>query len=391
MITKKEKEIINSSGSCCNTSQLGIVNQDFSKRITALRFICAVFVVFIHNNLNAEIHFAGKNIIVEMPVWMQIIHNTFVYYWGDIAVPTFFIISGYLFFVKQKTFKIIIKSKYKGIILPYILWTLLAILLFYIAQNFEFSKPYFSQPENIIRTWKTSDYFHAFWAWNTSDGNDSLHTPFVTQFWYVRDLIVMMCISPLIKFCAQKYPITLLIFVTVLNSAEILSITKIEYGFTTALFYFTLGYYAVNNISKSIQFLDSIKWNDFIIAYCFSFSITVYSSLNSLSGCEFICWFNRLFTICLAFKVAGATTKNKKIYDILSYLSSFSFWIFAAHLPLVLTVIKKISIKVIPLHGCWILVIFFGSVIICVVLLMLLGIVLKKYLPRLYSLFNGGR
>lgn len=204
--TETNRNIDASSNRIINTPLLAIINPEFSKRITALRFICAVFVVFIHNNLNAGIHFAGKNVIVDMPIWMQVIHNTFVYYWGDIAVPTFFIISGYLFFSKTKSFRTTIKSKSQGIILPYILWSLLAIFLFYIAQSFEFSKPYFAQPENIIRTWQTSDYFRAFWARDTSVGNDSLHTPFVTQFWYVRDLIIMMCVSPLIKFCASKFP-----------------------------------------------------------------------------------------------------------------------------------------------------------------------------------------
>lgn len=182
-----------------------------------------------------------------------------------------------------------------------------------------------------------------------------------------------------------------LILVTVLNSAEIFGITKIEYGFTTALFYFTLGYYAINYIGTVIKFIDSIKWRDFLIAYCCSFSLTVYESLNSLTGSEFFFWFNRLFTICLAFKVAGTATKNQKIYDKLSFLSGFSFWIFAAHLPFVLPVIRKLGINIIPVHGFWILIHFFGVVFVCVVLLLLLGIALKKYLPKVYSLFNGGR
>lgn len=325
---------------------VGTIDPEFSKRITALRFVMAVFVVFIHNKLSNTIHFADGDLVVDMPLGIRIIHDTFSNYWGSIAVPTFFIISGYLFFAKPKPIAVTLRSKFKGIFIPYLLWIVLAILLFYIAQSFEFSKPYFAQPENIIRTWHTSDFFRAFWAWDTSVGNNSLHAPFVSQFWYVRDLIIMMCVSPLIKFCASKFPTSWLFFVTILHSAEIFSITKIEYGFTTALFYFTLGYYAMNYIGIVIKFIDSIKWRDFIIAYCCSFSLTVYTSLNSLTGSEFFFWFNRLFTICLAFKVAGTATKNQKIYDKLSFLSELSFWVFAAHLPFVLPVIRKLSINV---------------------------------------------
>ena len=367
------------------------IDPEFSKRITALRFVLAVFVVFIHNNVEA-IHFADGDVIVETPMWIKIIRDTFVHYWGGIAVPTFFIISGYLFFAKPKSLGATIKSKFKGIFVPYVLWTLLAIVLFYLAQSIEFSKPFFAQPENIIRNWSINDFFKSFWAWETAVNTEgTLHPPFVTPFWYVRDLMIMMLISPLIKFCAIKFPTAWLIFVTVLNSAEILGVTHIEYGFTRSLFYFSLGYYAVNNIGKVIYSLDSINWRDFLVAYAFSFALTVYASMNSLKGGDFFVWFNRLFTICLAVKVAGVAVKNQKLFDKLSYLSGYSFCVFAAHLPFVLTVMKKLSVKIIPMHGAWILVQFFGVVILCVGILLIFGIALKKWLPKVYVLFNGGR
>ena len=374
------------------SSQNGIIDPDFSKRITALRFALAVFVVFIHNSLANTIHFADGDVIIEMPIWIQIIHDIVNRYWGGIAVPTFFIISGYLFFAKPKRLISTIKSKFKGIIIPYILWTALSILLYYIAQSFEFSKPYFAQPENIVRNWNISDYFKSLWAWDTAVETDpALHSPFVVPFWYVRDLIIVMLLAPIISFFAKKFPIGWLFFVTALNAAEILHITNIQYGFTKALFYFSLGFYAVKSINKIIVFLDSIKWRDFILAYLISLVLTIYSSMNNLTGSDFVSWFNLLFTICLAVKIAGVVNKNEKIFEKLTYLSGYSFWIFAAHLPFVLTVIKKLSVKIIPMHGIWILVQYFGVVIFCVSLLLITGIVLKKFFPKIFALFNGGR
>lgn len=375
-----------------NQQSIESINPDFSKRITALRFALSVFVVFIHNSMTKTIHFADENIHLEIPLWIRIINDTFSGYWGGIAVPTFFIISGYLFFAKPKPVAVTLKSKFKGIIIPYILWTALAILMFYIAQSFSFSKPYFTQSENIIRNWDISDYFRALWSRDIQGIDDhGLNSPFVNQFWYVRDLIIMMLASPLILFLAGKYPIGFLTFVTTLNTAETLHITDIQYGLTRALFYFTLGFYAVNHIGIFIKKLDSIKWRDFIIAYLFSYSITIYSTMNSLSGSSFVGWVNQLFTICFAIKIAGIICKNNKIFEILSSLSNYSFWIFAAHLPFVLPVMRKLCVKLIPMYGIWILVYFFGVVILCVGFLLIMGIAVKKYLPKVYALLNGGR
>lgn len=376
----------------CDRISLNPINSELSKRITVLRFVLSVFVVFIHNNMTKTINFADGNIHLEIPFWIRIINDTFSGYWGGIAVPTFFIISGYLFFAKPKPLGVTLKSKFKGIILPYILWTVLAILMFFIAQSFSFAKPYFTQSDNIISNWELSDYFSALWSRDIKGIDDhGLNSPFVNQFWYIRDLLIMMLASPLIKYLAGKYPVAFITLVTVLNAAETLHITDIQYGITQALFYFTLGFYAVKHIVKIMEILDSIKWGDFIIAYLFSYVLTIYTTMNSLPGSSFIVWFNQLITICLIIKIAGIVCKKNKVYEKLSYLSGFSFWIFAAHLPFVLPVMRKICVKIIPMHGIWILVYFFGVVVLCIGCLLIVGILFRKYIPKFYALLNGGR
>jgi surface polysaccharide O-acyltransferase-like enzyme len=166
-----------------------LINADFSKRITVLRFPLAVLVVFIHNYPS---ELAWKEI--DIPAYVEIIRSTIRDFWGLLAVPTFFLISGYLFFAKPKPFNVIVKSKFRGIVVPYILWTVIAILIFFLLQSFSLSKPYFSsKPELIIENWNTTDYLSAFWAFGHND------SPFIGPFWYLRNLIILMIISPLIK------------------------------------------------------------------------------------------------------------------------------------------------------------------------------------------------
>ena len=172
------------------------INQDFSQRITALRFPLACLVIFIHFNIT-EVNFAGETMAVEAPLWVEIIRHLIANVWGGIAVPLFFIISGYLFAANPKPVAVTVKSKFQGIAVPYILWTLITVALFFTAQSFSFTRPYFTQEQNIIRSWKGIDVIKAFFG--RIQPNTDYYHPLVYQFWYIRNLLVFFCISPLIK------------------------------------------------------------------------------------------------------------------------------------------------------------------------------------------------
>lgn len=87
-----------------------------------LRFPLTVMVVFLHlPALETNIQ-GGGNFIKEIIGWV-----------GGIAVPVFFIISGYYFFYHAETFTLsVYKSKLekriKSLIIPYVVWTILALV-----------------------------------------------------------------------------------------------------------------------------------------------------------------------------------------------------------------------------------------------------------------------
>ncbi len=194
-----------------NIKLISKVDANFSTRITVLRFALAVLVVFIHNNGSA-FNFADGVVTLEIPLWVQIVRDFFSKYLGGIAVPTFYLISGYLFFAKPYSFATTIKKKFKGIVVPYFMWIILSILLFYLAQSISFSKEYMSNSNYIIRNWSIKEYIDAFLGMDLKP----YHGPFVAQFWYVRNLILMMIVSPLIKILASKRSMVYLSFITIL-------------------------------------------------------------------------------------------------------------------------------------------------------------------------------
>ena len=104
-----------------------------SMRITALRFLLIVLVVFIHNNLRAEDILKGALEHGSTPFvydnglfgrWVQIFISDGI---AKCAVPLFFMFASYLQFMKGDSYGVLLKKKAKSLLVPYFLWPLLNI------------------------------------------------------------------------------------------------------------------------------------------------------------------------------------------------------------------------------------------------------------------------
>lgn len=168
-----------------------------SRALAWLRFPLALLVVLIHTGYTSD-------------------KNDFAFYLGNmisnnlanIAVPTFFFISGYLFFSKYikfeyKDYIAIIVKKSKTLLLPYIIWNL--IMYIYIAAWHLISDGTLGD----IQPW---ELYKIFWA---KDDGYVVTSPFGYQFsilcspicgvlWFIRDLMVVMLLSPLIWWIVRR-------------------------------------------------------------------------------------------------------------------------------------------------------------------------------------------
>jgi hypothetical protein len=140
-----------------------------------------------------------------------------------------------------------------------------------------------------------------------------------------------------------------------------------------------------------MQLIDSVKVSDAFLAFILVYIIDLYGFITQLQNYRLIHTFSLFFLILLFVKIAGFAVKKEKIFSKLSYFAGFSFWIYAAHKPFVISVIKRLHIKFLPMEGGWILLQFFGDAIVCVGLLMLLAVAIKKYCPKIWAILNGSR
>ena len=173
-----------------------------SKSIDFLRFPLIVGVVLIHAHFsNVIMNGVNVNILHE---YSCPIYDTTSYFFseliGRIAVPLFFFISGFLFFYRSKEFSLSVyrhklKNRGRSILLPYLFWNLMIISYSILIQTI----PGLSSSTNqLMDMYSLTDWLDAFWSINGG-------CPICYQFWFLRDLIVMILFSPLIYILVKYF------------------------------------------------------------------------------------------------------------------------------------------------------------------------------------------
>ncbi len=184
------------------------MNKSNSQIISLLRFPLTFLVVVIH----------CRGTLVPIADWSNLTTADFYHivkvFFSDgvaqIGVPTFFFISGYLFFhniskLDLSVYRQKLTSRVRTLLVPYILWNLICIPLTMLVLFGE-SLTGTSSPETAMNYLGDMRWLHIFWdytshhdAFSNLMGHDLLiNGPVLGTFWYVRDLILITLLSPAI-------------------------------------------------------------------------------------------------------------------------------------------------------------------------------------------------
>jgi surface polysaccharide O-acyltransferase-like enzyme len=162
------------------------MNYYLSLKIKILAFILIIGVVFTHAPIY-ETHFSNGNLIVKDHFTLFIQHF-FSDGMGRASVGLFFLISGFLFYYKHldSVGDLIPKMQKRAytLLLPYLIWSGYGILLTALFQWLPLSRPFFTHSP-------VSQYTlpQLLYTW--------LIHPIPYQLWFLRDVIIMVALSPL--------------------------------------------------------------------------------------------------------------------------------------------------------------------------------------------------
>ena len=158
-----------------------------SKKITSISTISIIMVVYIHSYSYWSKTDWGYNFYIQHFISHGICR---------VAVPIFFIISGYLFFAEVNTFNIQIfskkiKKRIRTLFIPYLFWAIYGILLLLILQSLPYVGSFFTN--QAIRDFSFENIIKLIFL-----------RPIPFPIWFIKDLFIIVLFSPFLYF-ALKY------------------------------------------------------------------------------------------------------------------------------------------------------------------------------------------
>ena len=389
---------------------LNAVNRGgYSESINMLRFPLAILVVFVHGfgaDIDiTELHASG---LTGLAVY-DYIRLFFSVVIARSAVPIFFIISGYLLFLKVEEYNKEIyisklRKRFHSLVIPYFSWLLLLVLwtlMFKVGGVLLHGNPWTS----ILEYFQENGYLHMLWdssIWGERTTWLGIEThnsgPVLLPFWYMRDLIMMVILSPLIYWLIKKIKILCIILLLAIYVFDI-RVSWMSGTFTCASLFFSLGaYFAI----KKQDFTDVLwKWKKvvFPVAVALMVCQTYTGSADGGDTSRMIHPWLVIFQSFALILFASALCKYPKLYSINRKLARTSFFIYALHpfiLGYVISAFNKMAIladKVTTVNDSWIVMTFnyMASPLACVLLCVAFYWFLQKYLPCFLGVIVGER
>lgn len=376
-----------------------------SKTISYLRFPLTVGVVFIHFNLSKGLQLPDTVYGLNSPDWFYYLMQLFSNVIPRIAVPLFFFISGFLFFYNmdfnRNTYKRKLYTRTSTLLIPYFLWNAMTLFIYSVkalpifssfansANNSEF---HFS----LIRLFNTFFNYerdNGILVVNIEDitGNIDFNSyPIDVPMWYVRDLIVMVLMAPVIYYLIKRMGKWAVISIAIIKYC-IISILLPHGGypsqFITALFFFSWGAYF--SISKQ-DFVETMR-KYYYVPFIY-IPIAIIDTLTKNTDYNFIVHnLGILLGIVSAIIIASYLVENKKV-KINSTFANASFFVYALH-GILLAPVAKILIKAFHLPDTifTMLSLYFVTPTITIILCLGIYLMLRKYVPNVWTLLTGGR
>lgn len=350
-----------------------------SERLASLRLPLIIAVVYIHSYGGS---YASDNInhAVNSQSWFfmyKYVTDLISQCLSRVAVPLFFLMSGFFLFLKLNlsflSYKRCLHSRLSTLFIPYLFWNSFVLLLYWFFQSFTSYDHLFSA-DKIVRNYSFFNYADAFLGFNGY--------PIAYQFWFIRDLIVLVTMSPIILLVINSVYSSLLMF--------LIFVMWLSGGYfvvpsTESLFFFTVGGYCAVKLKTLFVFDDYVLSLGIVCA----FLLLTYPLVNTETQYYFV----KIFIIvgtCFILGVTRFLMYASRLKDFLIYLSSSSFFVFATHEPL-LTLVKKLSASILPkpISAFYFLIMYLLVPLIVVLSLSVLYFALRRICPKLLVVISG--
>ena len=320
------------------------------------------FLIVVHHsfNLNVDYNAPIKNI-----AWFI---ERYFYNLSECSVPVFFFISSLLFYRNydgsMHIYLYKLKKRFKTLMIPYIIFNTFGYLKHII---FGSSDKFFSL-SNLIKSIVMSD---------------------TMPLWFIRELYIFIFLAPIIYLFKKNVKVGLLfsIVCSLLNVFGILKYRSFLYWVPIYL----IGVYFSE--IKILRFNITIKKNTiptwlFFLIFIFSplFLPNTTGKMKILGNFMFLLF--RLYSVFVwIYIISSIESKTIKVKEYMK----FSFWIYCVHFPII-SLVTIVITKIMYGDSNFILIIrFIVTICLTFTISLILGMLIKKIMPKTWKLLNGGR
>lgn len=355
------------------------------KTIKLLRFPLLVGVVLIHCDLSSKYDLSSDAISFQiMYFFSQVICR--------ICVPIYFMMSGFLFFYKlngvfdKNIYLGKLSKRIRTLLIPYLLWNFVGFLFLVM----KICLPRFF-PGLVGMEIELSTFFESFWDFKYSEEvtifnpNEPAGYPIDFPLWFLRDLIVLNLITPLIywavKLLKSVFPIVLL----VLFIGNIWCYGIVGLDITGLTFYSIGAYFSLNDLNP-VNSLSKLRFMPFLyIVIAIVDVLTCNASYNI--------FIHRLGIVigsvsCLVIAVALV---RRKLCGDSRELANMGFFTYVFH-GLIMSILSGLLVSLTPSSSDAVIIIFYFALLsLALAISSACYGLCKKIIPRLLSISIGGR
>lgn len=355
-----------------------MLSQYVSDKLRVMSFFAIILVLYIHavfHDYPNEIQGMPYNFLMQEFVSGMI---------GRCAVPLFFAVSGYLFFVNVDldagdTTVIYAKMKKRvfTLLVPYLIAAWFP-ALFYLALEYIPGVGGFINGEAFSENFDRRFLdFLCFMYWDTGGG-----APYAFHLWFLRDLIVIVAFAPVI-YHVLRYRMGGMLLLALLF---VLIIMDVPYLPVYGMFWFVWGHCCLGVLSRVAGRL-CLPCSAVFVVLCLAELFCQSSVWEYLKVPVIMLGIMSMWT--LYDKIVPETFRLSD-HKYLLVACTYTFFVYLFHEP-TLNVVRKIL--VIPFHhsSLGFALSYLLSPWIFAVLMTIAGVSVKRWMPRLYSICVGGR
>ncbi len=357
-----------------------MVDSESSLRLRLLRFPLIVGVVFIHAYGTTVDMASGRIGVGEVAPGAEFLRNLISQGIARIAVPLFFLTAGYLFYSGNEwshhAYLAKLRRRLRTLLVPFLFWNVATLLLFALGQTIPATQAFFSRKHSAVAGFGVYDYANAIF------GIDRY--PIAYQFWFIRDLLLVLLLLPLL---GRPGPMMASVWLTIVTTCWFADVWPLYAPSAEAVLFFSAGNLLAQT-GKSLFALDRFG----------PFAVTLYIPmvvLDALSDGGSLNPYLHKLAILPGLLAAMYATRHiagaRRLRATLIRLGGASFFVFAIHEPL-LTASRKIAYACLhPDSSALVLLLYCVVPLTVIALAVAIHRVAASVAPKFTDFITGGR